>query len=95
MFALHVSFEEELFFMKNGLGLLKGLDVFENFIYFSFFGSDILLDLLFLIFESLFIFLNQVYLKQIVFLKISQVLQQSMRRGEINVEVRVFVGTKH
>ena len=63
-----------LFLLENGFGLFEGFIVLDNLIDLSLFGPDICLDLLLLIFKSLFILLDQVDLEQIVLLKVSQVL---------------------
>lgn len=72
--SLHIALKEVLFLEENGLGLLEGFIVLDNLIDLSLFGPDIFLDLLLLVVKSLFIFLYQVYLKQVVLLKVSQVL---------------------
>jgi hypothetical protein len=63
-----------LFLLENCFGLFEGFIVLDNLIDLSLFGPDIFLDLLLLVVKSLFILLYQVYLEQIVLLKVSQVL---------------------
>lgn len=60
--------------MEDGFGLLERLNVLQDFGDLSFPGPDVVLDLLLLVVEGLLILLHQVYLEQVVFFQVSQIL---------------------
>lgn len=81
--------------MEDGFGLLERLNVLQDFGDLSFPCSDVVLDLILLIFKGLLILLHQVYLEQVLLFQVSLILKQLVRRVEVDVQIRVFIGTKH
>ena len=90
LFNSHVAVEELMLSLQYFLGVHKHFNVLLHFIDLFLFLEYGLFTCLFLFFECLFILLNQMDFEQVVFFKVSQVLQE-LELIEVNLKVVIFV----